>query len=165
MGSKSYRRAIRRMACRAINSFAVPANRVVTRQPIKTRAEKARGEPLRSRAIQRGKAQTWHCKARASEMRGIRLWRFVQARFSLTQKMFPQTTSRVTKKSGSAHMKSIWSVAACQAMNLMIGCKPNANSQADFGFSERVNETPRRRMMSVSAQDRIAGRPVTHQNP
>ena len=31
------------------------------------------------------------------------------------------------KKSGSAPMKSILSVAAAQAMSLMIGCKPNAN--------------------------------------
>src|SRR5258708_12081272 len=58
----------------------------------------------------------------------MKLWSFAQVRFSLTLKMFPQTTDRVPKKSGSAHMKSIWNVAPCQARNLMIGCKPNANS-------------------------------------
>src|SRR5258708_7398851 len=95
-------------------------------------------------------AQTWHCKAKASEMRGMRLWSFAQVRFGLTLKMFPQTTRRVTKKSGSAHMKSICNVAPCQARNLMIGCKPNANSsvrrrqrQTEFRSRERLNETSR----------------------
>src|SRR5258708_18638182 len=61
-------------------------------------------------------------------MRGMKPWSFARGRFSLTLKLFPQTTGRVTKKSGSEHMKSIWNVAPCQARNLMIGCKPNANS-------------------------------------
>ncbi len=48
--------------------------------------------------------------------------------FSLTQKTLLQTTRQVAKKSGSAHTKSILSVAASQAMSLMIGYKPNVNS-------------------------------------
>jgi hypothetical protein len=52
------------------------------------------------------------------------------------------------KKSGSAPMKSILSVAASQVMSLMIGCKPKPNSsvrrrqrQTDFRSRERLNET------------------------
>ncbi len=59
----------------------------------------------------------------------MRLWSFTQAPFSLTQKILLQTTHQVTKKSGTAHMKSILSVAASQAMSLMIGSGPNANSK------------------------------------
>src|SRR2546429_1191999 len=42
---------------------------------------------------------------------------------SLAQKTLPQTIRQVAKKSGSAPMKSILSVAASQVMSLMIGCK------------------------------------------
>src|SRR5258708_35034014 len=89
-----------------------------------------RGTLLRSRPIQRRKERprAGHCKAKESEVRGMKLWSFAQVRFSLTLKMFPQTTDRVPQKSGSAHMKSIWNVATCHARNLMIGCKPDANS-------------------------------------
>jgi hypothetical protein len=52
-----------------------------------------------------------------------------QLPFSLTQKMLLQTTHRVTKRSGAAHMKSTLSVTAMQAMRLMIGLGQNANSK------------------------------------
>jgi hypothetical protein len=42
--------------------------------------------------------------------------------------MLLQTAGQATKKSGCVHMKSILSAAASQAMNWMIGCRPNANS-------------------------------------
>src|SRR5258708_21405957 len=98
--------------------------------PSGTCRKAVRGTLLRSRQIQRRKerARAWHSKAKASEVRGMKLRSFAKVRFSLTLKMFPQPTDRVPKKSGSAHMKSIWNVAHCQARNLMIGCKPNANS-------------------------------------
>jgi len=51
-----------------------------------------------------------------------------QDRSSLTQVILPETTHRVVKRSGSAHMKSIWNAAAFLARSLMIGCKPNASS-------------------------------------
>src|SRR5277367_294911 len=43
--------------------------------------------------------------------------------------MLLQTTHHVTKKSGAAHMKSILSGTASQAMSLMIGSGPNVNSK------------------------------------
>src|SRR5580704_11964869 len=52
-----------------------------------------------------------------------------QLPFSFTQKMLLQTTHQPTKRSGGAHMKSTLSVTASQAMSLMIGSGPNANSK------------------------------------
>ncbi|HEV7966470.1 MAG TPA: hypothetical protein VGP19_02805 [Candidatus Acidoferrales bacterium] len=45
-------------------------------------------------------------------------------------------TDPVTKKSGAAHMKSILSVQASQAMNLMIGRGPNANFKSSLFLQE-----------------------------
>ena len=66
----------------------------------------------------------------------MRLWSFTQAPFSLTQKIPPQTMRQVAKKSGSAHMKSILSVAASRAMSLMIGSGPNVNSKRSLFSNE-----------------------------
>src|SRR6266436_1076425 len=52
-----------------------------------------------------------------------------QVPFRLTQRILLQTRHQVTKKLGAAHMKSILSVTASQAMNLMIGTGLNANSK------------------------------------
>src|SRR6266436_5419013 len=52
-----------------------------------------------------------------------------QVPFRLTQRILLQTRHQVTKKLGAAHMKSILSVTAYQAMNLMIGTGLNANSK------------------------------------
>src|SRR5258708_17552347 len=91
----------------------------------------------------------------------MKLWSFAQVRFSLTLKMFPQTTDRVPKKSGSAHMKSIWNVAPCQARNLMIGCKPNANSslgrrQSSGIFDQGRGPMKRRDFIKDSAVSALA---------
>src|SRR6267143_2825282 len=52
-----------------------------------------------------------------------------QVPFRLTQRILRETTHQVTKKLGAAHMKSILSVTASQAMNLMIGTGLNENSK------------------------------------
>jgi hypothetical protein len=51
--------------------------------------------------------------------------------------MLLQTTHQVTKTSGAVHMKSILSVTAFQAMSLMIGSGPNANSKSSL-FSPKT---------------------------
>src|SRR5229473_3107016 len=60
-----------------------------------------------------------------------------QALFSLRLRILLQTTHQVRKKSGGAPMKSISSVTASPAMNLMIGSGPNANSKRSL-FSNAV---------------------------
>src|SRR3977135_2065187 len=67
----------------------------------------------------------------------MRLWSFMQAPFSLTQKIFLQNTHQVTKKSDAARMKSILSATASQAMSLMIGTGPNANYKRSL-FSNKA---------------------------
>src|SRR6266404_781654 len=52
-----------------------------------------------------------------------------QVPFRLTQRILLLTRHQVTKKLGAAHMKSILSVTASQAMSLMIGTGLNANSK------------------------------------
>src|SRR6266850_584069 len=52
-----------------------------------------------------------------------------QVPFRLTQRILRETTHQVTKKLGAAPMKSILSVTASQAMNLMIGTGLNENSK------------------------------------
>src|SRR6266850_4165697 len=52
-----------------------------------------------------------------------------QVPFRLTRKILRETKHQVTRKSGAAHMKSILSVTASQAMSLMIGTGLNANSK------------------------------------
>src|SRR6266481_5862894 len=55
-----------------------------------------------------------------------------QVPFRLTQRILLQTRHQVTRKSGAAHMKSILSVTASQAMNLMMGTGLNANSKSSL---------------------------------
>src|SRR5882762_11833246 len=52
-----------------------------------------------------------------------------QVPFRLTQRILLLTRHQVTKKLAAAHMKSILSVTASQAMNLMIGTGLNENSK------------------------------------
>ncbi len=73
-----------------------------------------------------------------------------QVPFSLVQRILLQTTHRVMKKSGAAHMKSILSVTDYQAMSLMIGSGPNVNSKRSLYsnavgivFSRSVTPAPR----------------------
>jgi hypothetical protein len=56
------------------------------------------------------------------------IWSLTQVRLSLTQKIFPQLMSLVSKKSGCAPMKYIFGAVAFQVTSSMIDCKPNANS-------------------------------------
>jgi hypothetical protein len=73
-----------------------------------------------------------------------------QVPFSLMQRILPQTTHQVTKKSGAALMKFILSATASQAMNLMIGSGPNVSSkrslfsnEAGIVFRSSATPTPR----------------------
>jgi hypothetical protein len=66
------------------------------------------------------------------------------------QRILPQTTHQVTKKSGAALMKFILSATASQAMNLMIGSGPNVSSkrslfsnEAGIVFRSSATPTPR----------------------
>jgi hypothetical protein len=59
----------------------------------------------------------------------VKVWSFRAGEFSLTQKIRLRITHQVMRKSGAALTKSILSTAASQAVNLMIGCKPNVNSK------------------------------------
>jgi hypothetical protein len=59
----------------------------------------------------------------------MKVWSFREGEFSLTQKIRLRIAHRVKKKSGAALTKFIWSTAASQAMRLMIGIRPNANSK------------------------------------
>jgi hypothetical protein len=52
------------------------------------------------------------------------------------QRILLQTTHQVTKKSGVAHMKSILSVTASQAMHSMIGSGPDVNSKRSLLSNE-----------------------------
>src|SRR3979490_372701 len=52
-----------------------------------------------------------------------------QVPFRLTQRILRETRHQARRKSGAAHMKSILSVTASQAMSLMIGTGLNANSK------------------------------------
>ena len=57
----------------------------------------------------------------------MKVWSFREGEFSLTQKIRLRITHQVMKKSDAALTKSILSTADSQAVNLMIGCKPNVN--------------------------------------
>jgi hypothetical protein len=70
-------------------------------------------------------------------------------RFSFMQKLLLHSNRQATKKSASAPMKSILSVAGCQTVNFMIGCKPNANSRAQR-CEKRLGFRPRQRMNETS---------------
>src|SRR5258705_11359038 len=70
------------------------------------------------------RSPTWQLKKRAMLIQS-----FAQHLFSPRQTRHLNARHQVTKKSGSAHMKSILSVAASQAMRSMIGTGPNANSK------------------------------------
>src|SRR6266851_235917 len=65
------------------------------------------------------------------------LWNLTPVPFSLTQRILLQTTRQVRKKSDAGRMKFILSVTASQAMRLMIGTGPNANSKRSL-FSNAV---------------------------
>ncbi len=67
----------------------------------------------------------------------MRLWSLTQVQFSLPQRILLQTARPVTKESDAAHMKSILSVTASQAMSLMIGSGPNVNSKRSL-FSNKA---------------------------
>src|SRR5437899_1525723 len=73
-----------------------------------------------------------------------------QVRFNLTKRILLQTTRQVTKKSGTAPMKSILSVTATQPMSLMTRSELNANSKGSLcslktgiAFSRSVTPAPR----------------------
>src|SRR5882762_1150986 len=59
----------------------------------------------------------------------MEIQRFAQHLFNARQTRLQHATHRVTKRSGVAHMKSIWSVATSQATRLTIGSGPNENSK------------------------------------
>jgi hypothetical protein len=89
----------------------------------------------------------------------MRLWNLTQGLLSLTLKIFLQTMRLIWKKSGSAPMKSI-------SMNDIVDYESRYFSTQEYAgdlkaeFDTLYAESPRRRrMMSVSAHDRIAGRP------
>src|SRR5882762_11678575 len=66
----------------------------------------------------------------------MEIQRFAQHLFNARQTRLQHATHRVTKRSGVAHMKSIWSVATSQATRLTIGSGPNENSKRSLSSHE-----------------------------
>src|SRR5258706_13635450 len=72
------------------------------------------------------------------------------------QKILLQTAHQITRRSGAALTKFIWSAAACPGVSLRIGSRPKANSKVRRSLCDTRQEKNTDRDISNSSKGRCS---------